>query len=122
MKRQMNGHNVNEAMHNEGKAAKRANKMAFFTMVESEPIGDKEEARLLALGRDKTWCSNCEGAGQLGIETFIAGPFTNAQDKKHVTYYEGTYYVHELALFYCPDCSGSGLFSRQAPRPAKVQL
>ena len=118
---QLNGHNVAEGMYMRAKSTK-ANGGKVFLVMPSYDFGDESEARAKAALAGKSYCANCESVGKLGLEMLVGGPYTNATDKKHVTYFEGSYYVHEIVLFICPDCSGSGLFGRQATRAAELQL
>ena len=118
---QLNDRNVPEGMRQRAITVKKNGGKVFLVLPVLE-FGDEAEERMKAALADKTYCANCEGTGKLGLEVFTGGPYTNATDKKHVTYFEGSYYVHDIILFHCPDCSGSGLFGRQNPQPAGVNL
>jgi hypothetical protein len=111
---QLNGVNVHEGMYMRAKTAQGNGQKVFLT--EFPYIVEAPKAAVNA------HCLNCDGAGKIGLEIIIGGPFQDATDKKHVIWHEGMYYAHELVVFICPDCTGSGLFSRQAPRPDPVSL
>ena len=117
----LNDRTVHEGMYLRAKSVK-GNGGKVFLVTPSYEFGDDAEARTKETLAGRSYCANCEGIGKQGLEVFIGGPYTNAEGKKHVTYYEGAYYVHDFIMFICPDCNGSGLFSRQAPRPDPVRL
>jgi hypothetical protein len=111
---QLNGVNVHEGMYlraeNEIGNGKKVFLTEFLCVVEA-PTSAKN-----------THCLNCDGAGRLGLEVVVGGPYQDATDKKHVIWHEGKYYAHELVVFVCPDCNGSGLFARQTAGAAGMQL
>lgn len=74
------------------------------------------------LAAKDTHCKNCDGFGRLGLEKFVGGPFTDATDKHNVVWHEGAYYVHDVVLYICPDCNGSGLFYRASTSADKLSL
>ena len=114
MSYKLNGRNVYEGMYRRAENAKRNGNKAFFTELQS--VVDLPEAA------KNTYCHNCNGLGMMGLEIVVGGPYTDASNKTHVIWHEGNYYVRDLVLFDCPDCVGSGLFSRQAPREAELRL
>jgi hypothetical protein len=117
----LNNVNIPDGMYQRAQTVrKRGGKV--FLVVPALNYEDEAEARTRAALVDKTYCGNCDGCGKVGLEIFTGGPFNNAQDKRHVTYYEGACYVHDVVLFDCPDCVGSGLFTRQVPREKELQL
>ena len=114
MTHQLMGVNVMEGMYNAASNAIHSGKkiyLAQFPWVIPAPDAAAENH-----------CHNCDGCGRLGLEIMIGGPHDDASSKKHIVKIDDRWFTHELILFVCPDCNGSGLFSRQAPRPAPVSL
>ena len=113
---QLNGINVHEGMYARAKSARANGKKVFITKLPC--IVDAPDAAIEA----KTHCLNCDGCGRLSLEIIVGGPYQNATDKRHVIWHKGEWYVHDFILFICPDCNGSGLFHRQAPRAKELSL
>lgn len=117
----LNDRAVCEALHVDAKNNKQRGIRSFFVVIDSG-LDDAVERRLREALANKTYCANCEGAGKHGLQILTGGPFTNANDKKHVTWFNGQWYTQKTDLYICPICNGSGLFGRQAARPAAVLL
>ena len=116
MSYQLNGINVHEGMHARATTARRNGKKVFITKFEY--IVPPSEKALEA----ETHCTNCDGAGRLGLEIVVGGPYDDASDKKGLIWYEDKWYSHDLIAFVCPDCNGSGLFRRKAAGVKELQL
>jgi hypothetical protein len=64
-------------------------------------------------------CSNCNGNGQLHLQTIIGGPFeavpqsvTNNKTHTVPTFIEGKWYQVRLRGYECPVCGGAQLVSK----------
>ena len=118
---QLNDHTVHEAMYLRAKDVRGRGGKVFLTIPSFNYEDDEERAARLALP-SKTWCNNCDGTGKLYLTIFVGGPYVAPPERKRITWHEGSWYEHDTIMFICPDCNGSGLFSRKAPRPAAVSL
>jgi hypothetical protein len=117
----LNEHNVHEGMYLRAKDVISRGGKVFLTVPTLNLEEDEERTARLAQP-SKVYCNNCDGTGKLYLTVFIGGPFATPAEKKHVTQHEGKWYEQDVIMFVCPDCNGSGLFSRQAPRPDPVSL
>ena len=111
---QLMGHNVYEGMYHRAETGIRNGKKVLFTQFQAVVEASKPA--------DNEYCHNCDGAGKLGLEIVIGGPYEVPSDRRHVIWHDGKWYTHELVVFVCPDCSGSGLFGRKAESAAGIQL
>ena len=113
----LNDTNVNEGMHQAAHQVCDNGGKVFLVIPRDE--FDELELPLMVT----TVCTNCNGTGKLYLSVFVGKPvLAGADARKHSVFHEGMYYEQDLKEFYCPDCNGSGLFGRQAARPAPVQL
>ena len=53
-------------------------------------------------------CSNCDGAGKVGVQVIIGGPYNEPDNRKQVTHIDGQWYKQNTILYTCPECGGSG--------------
>ena len=118
---QLNDHNVHEGMYFRAQDVIDRGGKVFLTVPSFNYEEDEEREARLAKPH-KIYCNNCDGAGKLYLTIFIGGPYVTPAEKKHVTWHEGSWYEQDAVMFICPDCNGSGLFGRQAARPAAVSL
>lgn len=121
MQYRLNDHNVHEGMYMRAKSVSANGGKVFFVSPQLVH-GDAEELDKIAKLQGKRYCRNCDGLGRFALQVFTGGPYAAPDQKKHVTWHDGSWYVQDTILFVCPDCSGSGLFGRQAPRPEPVSL
>ena len=119
----LNDHNVHEGMYLRYKSARDKGGKVFLITPTLPLETDEERAARLAKASG-IYCKNCDGCGRLGLQMLTSGPLAAGGHRKHTTYtyYKESWYAHEIVLFICPDCNGSGLFSRKAPSPAAVLL
>ena len=116
----LNDLNICEAMHRKYQSANDVGKV-FLTIPSLNLEEDAERVERLAR-KHEVYCGNCDGTGTMYLTVFVGGPYATPAQKKHVTWHEGMWYEQDNIGFVCPDCNGTGLFSRQAPRPAPVSL
>ncbi len=117
----LNDRQVHEALHHDVKLNQRKGIKSFLLVMESG-YDDPFEDRLREVLGDKSYCLNCEGVGKHGVQILTGGPFTDANDKKHVTWYREQWYSQKPTLYICPVCNGSGLLTRATQRTPEPVL
>ena len=117
----LNDRQVHEALYQQVKSNRRQGITCFLVVMESG-YDDAFEDRLREVLGDKSYCLNCEGVGKHGLQILTGGPYTDANDKKHVTWHREMWYSQRTDGYLCPVCNGSGLLVRAQTRAAELQL
>ena len=104
----LNNREVPEGLYNRARAViNNGGKVFLLTPGAEDYYGDYQKL-IDATPAGQKPCVNCDGIGKLGLQIIVGGPYDSPDNKKHIIWHEGKWYVQETVLFPCPICHGSG--------------